>query len=201
MLIPERMMRLDRDRRGYPIPWIVFRDDDNQPHFTINDTRKVLRCASEDRCSICGEKLLRGRWFIGGPKSALHPQGAYIDPPLHHECMQFAARTCPYLVRASYAGRLDAATLDPAKAKGVIGFQDTTMDPTRPACFVAVMAVGQSRTPNGYLVPKRPYRRLEIWKDGALIEVFDAEQIMQKLPDVRVAQLTEESPVVQLLSQ
>ena len=177
MLIPDRMKHLERDQRGYPIPWTVFRDNDNRPHFTINDTLKVMRCTREDLCAICGVKLLRGRWFIGGPKSALHPNGAYIDPPLHHECMQFAARTCPYLISSKYIGRLDAKTLDPAKAKGVVAFQDSTMDPTRPSLFVAVMTVGQSMTENGYLVPKRPYRKMELWRNGQMLREFTAEQI------------------------
>lgn len=175
--IPDRMKHLDLDHRGYPIPWTVFRDDDGKPHFTINNEFKVYRAMHEELCSICGVKLLRGRWFIGGPGSALHPNGAYIDPPLHHECMQFAASVCPYLISSKYTGRLDGATLDPAKAKGVIGLLDTTLDPTRPTVFVAVMAVGQSLTPNGYVVPKRPYRRMEIWKDGVMLRELTAAQI------------------------
>ena len=39
--------------------------------------------------------------------SALHPNGAYIDPPLHHECMRFALQTCPYLISTKYTKRID----------------------------------------------------------------------------------------------
>ena len=114
--IPDRMKHLDRDHRGYPIPYIVFRDNDGKPHFTINAHEKVARCKHEDICAICGMKLLRGRWFLGGPMSAFHPHGAYIDPPLHHECMRFAVQTCPYLISAKYTKRIDGNTLDPARA-------------------------------------------------------------------------------------
>jgi hypothetical protein len=183
--IPDRMKHLEKDHRGYPIPWTVFRDNDNKPHFTINDTLKVMRCKSEDLCAICGFKLLRGRWFVGGPGSAIHPNGAYIDPPLHHECMTFAVCTCPYLISAKYTKRIDSGTLDPAKAKGVVAFLDPTLDPTRPKLFIAVMAIGQNETPNGYLVPKRPYRRMEFWKDGVLLGEFDAKQIAGGMPDIR----------------
>jgi hypothetical protein len=182
MNIPERMKRLERDHRGYPIPWTVFRDNDNKPHFTINDTIKVMRCKRDLLCAICGVQLLRGRWFIGGPASAMHPQGAYIDPPLHHECMQFAASTCPYLINSKYTGRVDAKTLEPGKAKGVVTFFDPTMDPTRPKLFVAVMAIDQSETENGYLVPKRPYRKMEFWRDGKMLRDFTAEQILNGWP-------------------
>jgi hypothetical protein len=180
--IPERMKHLEKDHRGYPIPWIVLRDNDNKPHFTINDTIKVMRCREEDLCSICGIKLLRGRWFIGGPLSALHPHGAYIDPPLHHECMAFAAQVCPYIASPKYSGRIDAKTINPAKAKGIIGFLDQTMIPERPDIFVAVMAISQTVTENGYLVPKRPYRKMEIWRDGKMIRDFTAEQILNDWP-------------------
>jgi hypothetical protein len=171
------MKHLDTDHRGYPIPWIVFRDNDNKPHFTINNQARVYRAIREELCSICGVKLLRGRWFLGGPGSAFHEHGAYIDPPLHHECMTFAASVCPYLINAKYTGRLDGVTLDPAKAPGVIGLLDTTLDPTRPELFVAVMAVGQSLTENGYIVPKRPYRKCEFWRDGRMISKLTAEEI------------------------
>lgn len=171
--VPDRMKHLDHDHRGYPIPYIVFRDNDNKPHFTINDDTKVSRCKHEELCAICGVRLLRGRWFVGGPMSALHPNGAYIDPPLHHECMRFALQTCPYLISTKYTKRIDGGTLDPAKAPDHLHLIDPTMDPTRPKIFVAVMAVGQWLTPNGYVKPKHPYRGLEFWRDGVMEQKFE----------------------------
>jgi hypothetical protein len=175
--VPDRMKHLERDHRGYPIPFIVFRDDDGKPHFTINDEHKVMRCKRNHICAICGKELLRGRWFLGGPMSALHPRGAYIDPPLHHECMQFAVQTCPYLISAKYTKRIDDKKLDRNKTTGVLMLVDPTMDPTRPKIFIAVMAVGQTLTPNGYIVPKHPYRAMEFWRDGVLEQKFDRDQV------------------------
>jgi hypothetical protein len=175
--VPDRMKHLDRDHRGYPIPFIVYRDDDNKPHFTINNENKVTMCKAEEICAICGHGLLRGRWFLGGPMSAFHPHGAYIDPPLHHECMRFAVQTCPYLISAKYTKRIDGNTLDRNKATGVVSIIDPTLDPTRPKVFVAVMAVGQTLTDNGYIVPKHPYRGLEFWKDGVMEQKFDRDQV------------------------
>lgn len=40
--IPAQMQHLDRDKRGLPIPFIVLRDNDNKPHFTINDTHPLF---------------------------------------------------------------------------------------------------------------------------------------------------------------
>jgi hypothetical protein len=177
MEIPERMAKLDRDHRGYPIPYVVFRDTDGTPHFTINDEIKVTRCKTHHICPICGRELLRGRWFLGGPMSAFHPRGAYIDPPLHHECMRFAVQTCPYLISAKYTKRIDGKTLDPSKVPGVLALIDPTMDPTRPKIFVAAMAVGQTITSEGYVVPKHPYRGLEFWRNGVMEQKFERDEV------------------------
>ena len=179
--IPARMKHLELDRRGLPIPFIVFRDSDNMPHFTINDTRKTMRCRTADLCAICGRPLFRARWFVGGPGSAFHSHGAYIDPPLHHECMRYAVQACPYLAKENYTKRLDGATLDPAKATNIVGLLDPTVDPNRPPLFIAVMAVGQDFTPNGYFVPKRPYRKIEVWRNGVLLQELGLEQILTML--------------------
>jgi hypothetical protein len=185
--LPDRMKHLDRDHRGYPIPYIVFRDSDGKPHFTINDEYKVQRCKKHELCSICGARLLRGRWFVGGPMSALAPTGAYVDPPLHYECMQFALQTCPYLLSAKYQGRLDGATLDPKKAPGVIGLLDTTMIPERPKIFIGVMAVGQFYTDRGYIVPKKPFRAMEFWRDGRLEKRFERDVIAAAMQQAAIA--------------
>ena len=95
--IPERMQHLDRDGRGYVIPWTVFRDSKGKAHFTINDENRRQTVIGRDCCPICAAKLLRGRWFVGGPGSAFHERGAYIDPPMHRECVVYALKVCPYL--------------------------------------------------------------------------------------------------------
>jgi hypothetical protein len=171
--IPDRMKHLDIDPRGYPIPWTVFRDNDGRPHFTVNDEMKRIQCLEKDLCPICKGPLLRGRWFFGGPASAFHPDGAYMDPPLHHECMTYAAQVCPYLANPSYLKRIDAKTIDPDKIGGNRVFIDPTQIPTRPSFFVGVMAIGQTIS-NGYVKPKRPYRALEIWRNGNRITEKDA---------------------------
>jgi hypothetical protein len=109
--LPERMAKLERDRRGLPIPFIVMRDKSGQPHFTINDHAKSARCLREDLCPICGQKLFRGRWFAGGPLSAFHANGCYLDPPTHKECVEYALQVCPFLAAPKYTGRLDDAAL------------------------------------------------------------------------------------------
>ncbi len=169
--IPDRMKHLRRDRRGYPIPQMVLIDTDGRPHFTINEEPTRQRLLREDRCSICGGKLLRGRWSVGGPASAFHENGAYLDPPMHYECCRYAMQVCPYLAMPSYTKRIDDATLDLDKAPGLLTTIDPTMIENRPDPFVMVMHIGQDYTfwkwgGVRYIKPKRPHRRYEFWSHG-----------------------------------
>lgn len=179
--IPPRMARLPKDSRGYPVPFLVMVDKTGKPHFTINDDRKRALCLIKDLCAICGLKLLRGRWFVGGPGSAFHPHGAYVDPPMHAECARYALAVCPFLAAPSYSKRIEDKTVDPADmpdgAPAI--FIDPTMDPARPASFILGMAVGQKVAGgpfHNYIRPKKPWRVLERWLYGELIEVLDPDK-------------------------
>jgi hypothetical protein len=168
--IPDRMLGLQRDQRGYPIPFIVQRGVTDLPHFAINDQNLRYRCASEDRCGICGQKLMRGRWFVGGPLSAFHKFGAYFDPPMHKECMEYAMVVCPYIAIASYnadkRSAMDRVNNKPKDLPDTAILIDETMIPGRPPVFVCVHARGQRITPNGHFVPLRPYIALQFWRHG-----------------------------------
>lgn len=173
--IPDRMKALPFDRRGLPVPVTVYVDHDGKPHFTINDEAKRQHMIMDDRCSICGGKLLRGRWFVGGPMSAFDPEGAYIDPPMHHECAHYALRVCPYLAAPSYSKRVDDRTL--GKERDDLILIDPTMIAERPEYFVAVLARGQDLVIYEkpvlmvrYIKPRRPYIRVEHWRHGRRIK-------------------------------
>ncbi|MBO0718882.1 MAG: hypothetical protein J2P55_16335 [Rhizobiales bacterium] len=168
--IPDRMRYLPRDKRGLPIPFIVFRDDDGTPHFTINDEQRRRYVLARDRCAICNHALFRGRWYVGGPKCAFDPRGAYLDPPMHHECAIYALKVCPFLAAPRYGTLIDGKTLDPDKAAdAVIVAHDT--DTSRPEFFVAVMALGHKIVDGGCMVPKRPFRRIEFWRHGECLAI------------------------------
>jgi hypothetical protein len=179
--IPDQMKRLDRDPRGYPIPWIVYRDATGRSHFQINDDVRRYDCIRLDLCSICGHKLSRGRWFVGGPMSAFHEAGAFIDPPLHHPCMRYALQVCPYLAAPNYAKRIDGKTV--SKDDPNLMLLDPTAIARRPEFFVAVMAVGQKLVghplaPN--IVPTRPYRRVEYWRHGHRLTAEEGELLLKQ---------------------
>jgi hypothetical protein len=166
--IPQRMRHLPRDRRGYPIPKSVLIDDEGRPHFTINDEAVRLKHMAEDRCPICGARLIGGRWFVGGPRSAFHPQGAYIDLPMHDECAHYALAVCPWLAAPNYTTRLDDKTLQRTKLPPVV-MLDRTVNPERPVIFVAVLCRTHSMF-GGYPRPDRPYMRVEYWRAGTQLD-------------------------------
>jgi hypothetical protein len=182
--IPERMAKLERDPRGYPVPYVVLRDNSGAPHFTVNDTGKVILCLKHDLCAICGGALMRGRWFLGGPAAAFDPAGAYLDGPMHRECCDYAAQVCPYLASVRYAGRIDDAKVDYGKLPGHTVLFDPTVIPARPEVFVAAHARGQRMIGNGYLRPLRPYIDVRWWRHGREIgreEAFAAAPGLKEL--------------------
>lgn len=182
--IPDQMRHLPLDDRGYVIPYTVLRDRRGKAHFAVNDEYKRQEILKEDRCPICGLKLLRGRWSVGGPLSLLDDRGALIDPPMHYECSHYALRACPYLAAPSYGKRIDAKTVPKDEA---LIYMDPTEIARRPDVFVAVMHVGQTFKTEGrfirFIRPNRPYRQIEYWCQGVMIDPVDgkarAERSMQ----------------------
>jgi hypothetical protein len=171
--IPARMRGLPLDRRGYPIPATVLIDDNGRPHFTINDEVKRQALIKRDACPICGQRIIGGRWFVGGPLSAFHEHGTYIDPPMHDECAHYALQVCPYLAAPVYSGRIDTRTLGPGH-EHLLMMMDPTMIADRPALFVAVLCRTNAVTRDmRYLRPNRPYMRVEYWRHGERVD--DAE--------------------------
>jgi hypothetical protein len=181
--VPVRMRHLPRDPRGFPIFAMAFRDSTGRAHFTINDETERMRMIHEDCCSVCGKKLLRGRWFIGGEKSAFHPRGVYLDPPMHAECARYALRVCPYLASPSYDKLIHGATMRDGSATLIDPtsiVSPSTADEVRPVLFVAVLARGQRTrmTEGGCVIkPSRPYIRVEYWQHGYELAAQQGEAI------------------------
>jgi hypothetical protein len=182
--IPEQMQSLPRDPRGYPIPVIVLRDRAGKAHFTINNPDIAEKMVREDRCTICGGKLLRGRWYVGGPMSAFHPAGAYSDPAIHRECARYALQVCPHMAAPAYTNRIDIGTYADRSRAILI---DQTQIAKRPEIYVAVMTTSAQVRPQlgpPYYVPKRPYLRVEYWRHGSEIAEAEAKPYLQGLEQV-----------------
>lgn len=184
MTEPDRIARLPHDRRGYPIPWNVLRAEDGTPFFTVNDDRKALRALREQLCPICGERLGRWRWFVGGPLSAFDPHGYYFDLPGHRECMEFALQTCPFLAAPKYLGRdlLTHPEKLPPEARILL---DETQMPDRPQLFVAVACDRITLADRGalqpYLKPVAPFLDYTFWRHGKQIPAHRAMPILRGL--------------------
>lgn len=175
--IPARLRRRPKDRRGYPIPYIVMIDKDGRPHFTINDSRKVQKCVHGKRCGLCGDKLERAAiWFVGGSRCFTQSNGAFIDPPMHEECARYALQVCPFLAAPSYAKRIDDRTLDEkAIPDGMfIGVTSAPMRPDQPEVFGLGRCAAFSIIPEGrdfILLPvalpgREKWLHVEFWKGG-----------------------------------
>lgn len=175
--IPKSMRTLERDKRGLPIPFIVMRDNDGNAHFTINDQSKVNECITKKLCAITGKRLTDGGWFVGGPKSFFHPNGAFIDPPMNEEAARFAVRVCPYLAAPSYARRIDERTVKPGQlSDDTVILRDSAVIDERPTAFVLGLARSYTMVSNGmgqfYFKPTSIIRT-EFWRHGKELPYLD----------------------------
>lgn len=182
--IPRRMSAMQKDPRGYPIPFIVLRDVNNEPHFAANDARKQLRCLFEKRCPICGSKLDKLMWFAGGPRSAFSEHGVYIDTAMHHECMEYAMQVCPYLAIPKYLKSIGMSGITPENTPpGVTVFIDPTTTPERPEVFVIAgtdsFSIKEAPGRMLYVIPRRPYLAVEYWRFGVKLSEEEGRQIIE----------------------
>jgi hypothetical protein len=182
--IPKPMRTLAKDRRGYPIPFIVMRDKDGRPHFTINDAQAVGKVARRRLCAICGKRNPGPGWFLGGPLSFLSRRGAFLDPPSHEDCARYAAQVCPFLAAPSYAKRLDGRTLrDDARPDDIALVTNSTAIDERPAFFVLASAATWETHPTGepgeiVFVATAPWRGTEVWRHGQHVTEAEAHALL-----------------------
>jgi hypothetical protein len=191
--LPRRMRTLPRDRRGYPIPFIVLIDRNGEPQFTINDWRRVAECRTKHLCSICGKRFDKHpvsskyeMWFVGGSRCFLHPRGGFLDPPMHLDCATYALRVCPFLAARAYSGRIDDAKLTPGGLpSGTALVREEYMQPALPERFGLGLTFDYRfhQEPNSagvYTVDDWHY--VEWWKAG---EAVDAPASGEPPPDPR----------------
>lgn len=179
--LPAYMKDIPKDPRGYPIPFVVFGGKD-KTYFQVNDSQKIEYVLEHDLCAICGKKLGADKWLVGGPGSAFHPHGAYIDTPTHYQCLEYALQVCPYLAAPNYTKRIDASNIKPEDKVDNLLFQDPTSDPSRVPFFVAIHITGFTVTRPGvnqrYLIANKDYLAVEFWNDGIKL---DKDTVMKLL--------------------
>ncbi|HZU59228.1 MAG TPA: hypothetical protein VFA06_25330 [Actinocrinis sp.] len=128
--MPPAVAARPRDARGFPVlaitPW-----SNGTPDFAATSTARILVCAVERRCSICGTPLGKGPvWrVVAGDEAAAIARALgdgvpysnaakTVEPPGHHACMLYAAMVCPYLVRPTGRRGTDAAVPDARFSRG-----------------------------------------------------------------------------------
>jgi hypothetical protein len=93
--MPERIARLPRDKRGYPIPFTADIREDGTPDFTAINVRHWIAATRDRRCGICGVVMHSRVWFVGGPICEINR--LFYDHPMHQDCAEYALRVCPFL--------------------------------------------------------------------------------------------------------
>lgn len=181
--LPRHMWNLPI-QRGYPVPWIVMQIN-GQYEFAVNNHLRVMRCVKECRCAICGNRLDPVMWWVGGPVAALDPHGAYADTALHHECMVYALKVCPYLAMRNWqAGRSTDNAIERLR-DGPADLIDHTMIPGRPEVFMAVAArsftvsSGSNWTDPPTQHPARPYLLIEYWRLGMKLDDVQGHELAE----------------------
>ena len=91
---PGFMRSLPLDERGYPVPWFV-QWIDGKPEFRIMNSQHLRRAVEEDRCWICGKRMMTEKVFVVGPMCTVNRISA--EPPSHRACAKYAAQACPFL--------------------------------------------------------------------------------------------------------
>jgi hypothetical protein len=115
------MKGLRRDDAGRPVPFFV-EYVDGKPDFRIMNPTALKRCIREDLCWVCGDKLTKHHGkivgvFVAGPMCLVNRTSA--EPPSHHECAQWSARACPFLVNPNKVRR-DGNMPDTKEVPGVM---------------------------------------------------------------------------------
>lgn len=106
--MPDRIARLPRDRRGFPVPWFVtwYKDGEpcptgeGEPDFRVADQDKMARAVNLRKfghrlCWVCGGAMGKHLAFVIGPMCAINR--TISEPPSHFECAEFSAKACPFL--------------------------------------------------------------------------------------------------------
>ena len=184
--IPFNLSKNDRDRRGLPIPFIVYRDTRGVPHFTVDDISKVDMVLAKKLCGLCGKPLKLGQmWLISGPGSSFLEDGMFTSPPAHADCARYAVQVCPFIAAPNYTKLIEDKTLKPEAVHETAQVHNDHIAPPQPLFFALARTSGitlidaDDGSGKKYIIPRRPWDEVEFWKNGKRITQAQAEKIAQ----------------------
>jgi hypothetical protein len=166
--MPARIARLERDPRGYPIPWFVHRPTGRGIDFRVMDPKRFVQAVKERRCWVCGDRLGKYIAFVGGPLSAA--QRLYADPPAHLECAEFSAKVCPFLaIRSAHRREADKPAHIEMPGEQIVENHEAT---------AILITTDYSMLPQGVLVVSEP-REIRWFHQGRPATRAEAQQAIQ----------------------
>lgn len=161
------MRKLPTEERGYPIPFVTMIDTTTgKPDFRVLDLRRQILCIRHRQCAMCGEVLGKFIAFIGGPLCGVNR--VFVDPGMHRECAEFAAKVCPFISREDAQYRdISEADLETLKRLNIV--TDTLADDDRsnPEMYIYITE---------YYKPVRVDNASVAAHAAEFIEVIKAEQ-------------------------
>lgn len=181
--IPALMRQLPRDPRGLPITFTSLVAPDGRADFTRADHMKWLQCVKGSLCGLCGQRLNKKMWFIGGPLSMANRM--FFDLGMHEECARYALLVCPYLATVKYREAKKRAIGDDEVAAS---WDLTSSNSTKPDVFGLACTDGYKpiRFQGDLLVQaKRWVRTIEWWYAGETTN-FDYPAYLAGLEKVTV---------------
>lgn len=93
--IPGRLETRPRFR-GLPIPVTIWiNPETGEPDFKVLEVTVHRRIVREKRCGLCGQKLMRKMYFVGGTRCL--ENRLFYDAAMHRECALYAVVTCPFI--------------------------------------------------------------------------------------------------------
>jgi hypothetical protein len=175
--IPSRMLHLERDDRGYPIPFIAAHIKDEPPNFKLNDDRKAFMALAYRKCMVCGTDLLEDMWLVGAAISMFKDMGAFIDSLVHEECGRYSLMVCPFLSTTAYQLAGKKEELD--------GKLVSNRSPFMVFGKIADFYVVSGTFSNRYIMPRGSFRVLEYWSNGSIISEEKARDLFNSDPRIQ----------------
>jgi hypothetical protein len=172
--MPDRIKRLARDERGYPVPRFVmwFTKAGKPAHLPRESDKPDFRCADQGfrylafkrgLCWLCGEPTGTHKIYVIGPMCVINRTTS--EPACHRDCAEYAARACPFLINPREKRNLKG--LDPEA-----GSPGGTMIKRNPGCTAlyetkeALMMGAPGHDGGGWLIRLGAPERIDWWAEG-----------------------------------